>query len=260
MLKMLPTPFAWLVLVVGVAAVAYGLAMAVLYPAGGFFLVWIVAGVLLGWAGLALATRWAYAVAVLAVAAVLGLGCALIWRDAAATPPDDLDYLVVLGASLKADGSPKETLANRLDAAAAYLDENPGTRCVLSGGQGTDEPQTEASAMAAYLRNRGVDDGRLVLEERSTTTAENLRFSREAIEGDAAARGAASWDSAVQDVTVGVVTNDFHVFRALRLARGQGFAQVWGVAAPTNALYLPQALARECFAVAKDALVGNLSL
>lgn len=255
MLKMLPTPLAWLVLVVGVAAVAYGLAMAVLYPAGGFFLVWIVAGVLLGWAGLALATRWAYAVAVLAVAAALGLGCALIWRDAAATPPDDLDYLVVLGASLKADGSPKETLANRLDAAAAYLDENPGTRCVLSGGQGTDEPQTEASAMAAYLRNRGIDDGRLVLEERSTTTAENLRFSREAIEGDAAA-----WDSAAQDVTVGVVTNDFHVFRALRLARGQGFAQVWGVAAPTNALYLPQALARECFAVAKDALVGNLSL
>ena len=57
MLKMLPTPLAWLVLVVGVAAVAYGLAMAVLYPAGGFFLVWIVAGVLLGWAGLALATR-----------------------------------------------------------------------------------------------------------------------------------------------------------------------------------------------------------
>lgn len=276
----------------GAAALAYGAAMGVLYPANGFFLVWVAAGVLLcwmawavrsgAWARLPVAGRRAGAAVALAVVLVTGAGCSLIWRDAEAAAPADLDYLVVLGASLNADGTPKETLAFRLDAAAAYLAENPGTRCVLSGGQGPDEPQTEASAMATYLRGRGVAKDRLILEEHSTSTAENLRFSREEIERDAAARGAAGAagltsgaagvvagtvgepaadaSDAARTVTVGVVTNDFHVFRALRLARGQGFARVWGVSAPTNPLYLPQALVRECFAVAKDALVGNLVL
>ena len=287
----------------GAAALAYGAAMGVLYPANGFFLVWVASGALLcwvawamrsgAWARLPVIGRRAGAAAAFALVAVTGVGCAYIWRDAEAAAPADLDYLVVLGASLNADGTPKETLAYRLDAAASYLAENPGTRCVLSGGQGPDEPQTEASAMAAYLRGRGVAGGRVILEERSTTTAENLRISREEIERDVAARDAAGANGAAgatsaaepaadlggsasskepvadsaadapdaaQTSTVGVVTNDFHVFRALRLARGQGFARVWGVAAPTNPVYLPQALVRECFAVAKDALVGNLAL
>lgn len=301
----------------GVAALAYGVAMGALYPANGFFLVWVAAGAALLWLAWAARTgAWARLPAVgrrvcvvLAAALVLasGSGCALIWRDAAATPPGDLDYLVVLGASLNVDGSPKETLRFRLDAAADYLAANPRTRCVLSGGQGPDEPRTEASAMAAYLQARGVDEDRLVLEERSTTTAENLRFSRAAIARDAltaekdggAATGnvtnglsatgdatdgiaadgiaadgnvtaiaprdapdpsATETDEVLARITVGVVTNDFHVFRAVRLARGQGFSRVWGVSAPTNPLYQPQATLRECAAVLKDALVGNLTL
>lgn len=265
----------------GLALAVYGVLMGVLYPANGFFLAWVLVGLVACWAGWAqrtgvwaqvsLALRRVVCVGAVVLLVGVGSGCALIWRDAAATPPAGLDYLVVLGASLNHDGTPKETLAFRLDAARAYLDQNPQTRCVLSGGRGPDEPQTEASAMASYLRNRGVSASRLVLEQRSTSTAENLRFSRAAIERDLVGEMGGVRDDAMasptegtvtdeaRDVSVGVVTNDFHVFRAVRLARGQGFACVWGVSAPTNPLYLPQALVRECFAVLKDALTGAIA-
>lgn len=241
-------------IVLGGASLAYGAAMGVLYPARGFWLVWVVLALVFAGAGLAMrlgawgqlpacARHVVAAVALLALAAVLGT-CALIGTTAAATAPDGLDYLVVLGANLEADGTPKRTLAHRLDAAAAYLADNPETRCIVSGGQGPDEPCTEASSMARYLEQHGVDPVRITLEERSTTTAENLRFSRELID-DAGA-------------SVGVVTNDFHVFRALGIARRQGLVHVYGISAPTDAIYVPQAYLRECAALGKDALAHNL--
>ena len=239
---------------VGVVSVAYGAAMGVLYPARGFFLAWIVVGAAL------LAAGWAHrtgawqvlpvwirriAVAVMAlVACGVFAGCALIVCAAASTPPANLDYIVVLGANLNADGSPKETLRYRLDEAAAYLERNPETTCVVSGGQGPDEPCSEAESMARYLEAAGVNASRVILEDRSNTPAENLRFS------------AALLDS--PDASVGVVTNDFHVLRATRIARRQGLTSVYGISAPTNPLYLPQACVRECVALAKDAMVGNL--
>lgn len=239
---------------VGVVSVAYGAAMGVLYPARGFFLAWIVAGVALlaaGWAHRAGAWQvlpvWIRRIAVAVMALVtcgVFAGCALIMRAAVSAPPANLDYIVVLGANLNADGSPKETLRYRLDEAAAYLEQSPETTCVVSGGQGPDEPCSEAESMARYLKAAGVDASRIILEDRSTTTAENLRFS------------AALLDS--PDASVGVVTNDFHVLRATRIARRQELTSVYGISAPTNPLYLPQACVRECVALAKDAMVGNL--
>ena len=239
---------------VGVVSVAYGAAMGVLYPARGFFLAWIVVGAAL------LAAGWAHrtgawqvlpvwirriAVAVMAlVACGVFAGCALIVCAAASTPPANLDYIVVLGANLNADGSPKETLRYRLDEAAAYLERNPETTCVVSGGQGPDEPCSEAESMARYLEAAGVNASRVILEDRSTTTAENLRFSAALLDAP--------------DASVGIVTNDFHVLRATRIARRQGLTSVYGISAPTNPLYLPQACVRECVALAKDAMVGNL--
>lgn len=243
-----------ILIAVSVVSVAYGAAMGVLYPARGFFLAWIVVGAALlaaGWAhrtgawqALPVWTR-RIAVAVMAlVACGVFAGCALIMRTAVSTPPANLDCIVVLGANLNADGSPKETLRYRLDEAAAYLERNPETACIVSGGQGPDEPCSEAEAMARYLEAAGVDASRILLEDRSTTTAENLRFS------------AALLDS--PDASVGVVTNDFHVLRASRIARRQGLSNVYGISAPTNPLYLPQACVRECVALAKDAMAGNL--
>lgn len=238
----------------GIAGLAYGAAMGVLYSARGFFVVWLVLGAALVGAGLAMRcgawgqlpawARRAAAGLACVLLVLVTLTCVRIAVASATSAPEGLDYLVVLGANLEADGTPKRTLAHRLDAAAAYLADNPGTRCVVSGGQGPDEPCTEASSMAAYLERQGVDPARITLEERSTTTAENLRFSRELLD-DA-------------DASVGVVTNDFHVLRALGIARRQGLSGAVGLSAPTDAIYLPQAYLRECLALVKDGLAGNL--
>lgn len=229
--------------VLGVVSIAYGLLMAVLYPAGGFFLVWVALGA-------ALVAAWRFprirmGVCSVCLAGLLAVGVlsALIWTAAAKMPPAGLDDLVVLGAGLRPDGTPSEALRYRLDAALAYLEENPGTGCVVSGGQGFGEVRTEADAMAEYLVEHGLDEGRITKEERSSTTAENVLFSSELI-----APGS----------EVGIVTNDFHLYRALRIAERNGLSGARGLAAPSNPLYLPQAMLRECAAVVKDALFGNI--
>lgn len=229
-------------LCVGVVCAAYGLLMAVLYPAGGFFLVWL--GV-----GLALVLAWRFERARAAVCAVLVAGLlvvgalsAKILGAASLRPPDRLDALVVLGAGLLPDGSPSEALRFRLDAAVEYLEENPSTTCVVSGGRGVGEVRAEAEAMEDYLVARGVDARRITKEGSSRTTVENIRNSAELL-----APGS----------SVGVVTNDFHLCRALLLAEGNGLPGAYGLAARSNPLYLPNAVLRECAAIVKDVLVGN---
>lgn len=227
----------------GVLAAAYGVLMAALYPAGGFFLVWIALGAALVVAARVPRARRAICAVCVAGALVAGGLCGLIFSAAASAPPAGLDALVVLGAGLRPDGTPSEALAFRLDAALGYLEDNPDTTCVVSGGQGLGESRTEADAMYDYLLEHGLDAARVTREDRSTSTAENVRNSAELLESDA---------------SVGIVTNDFHLYRALRIAEKNGLAGASGLAAPSNPLYLPQSALRECAALAKDLLVGNL--
>ena len=181
--------------------------------------------------------------AALAAAVTLGVG-ALILTTAHEPAPEGLDELVVLGAQVRPDGSPSTVLRYRLDTAADYLRENPSTRCIVSGGKGANEPCSEAEAMARYLESCGIDAARIELEDASTNTAENLRNSRALLAdaGDA----------------VGIVTNDFHVLRATRIAAKQGYAHAHGIAAPSDTWYVPNNVLREVFGVAKDFLFGNM--
>ena len=229
--------------VLGAISAAYGILMAFLYPAGGFFLVWIALGAALIAAGRVEKIRRVVVGICTAAVVVAGVLGGMVWSTASATPPAGLDYLIVLGAGLRPDGTPSESLRLRLDAARDYLDANPETRCIVSGGQGLGETRTESVAMHDYLVQQGVSESRITLESRSTTTAENILYSRELLP-----------DSA----SVGVVTNDFHLYRALRIAEKNGLAGAHGLAAPSNPLYLPHALLRECAAIVKDTVVGNI--
>ncbi len=187
---------------------------------------------------------------------------------AAAHPsaPRNLDVLIVLGAQVLANGEPSRVLAFRLEAALAYLQKNLRTLAVVSGGQGPNEPCSEADAMAAWLAARGVDPARILREDRSTTTAENLAFSRRVItEAMDAGRlpqpqhaDPASPGCTAPAVHVGIVTNTFHLYRALLTAHRQGISPAWGIAAPSTPWRLPHNLLRETLGLVKNRLQGNL--
>ena len=98
---------------------------------------------------------------------------------------DDLEYIVVLGAKVNGT-APSRTLRERIDAAATYLHENPNTIAVVSGGQGSDEGISEAQCIYNGLVQRGIASERIWLEDQATSTWENLSFSMELIQENAA--------------------------------------------------------------------------
>lgn len=114
----------------------------------------------------------------------------------------------------------------------------------MTGGQGANEPFTEAEGMRDYLVNIGIDESRIILEPRALNTQQNIAYSK------------ALMDS--PEASVGIVTNNFHVFRGVGLAKKQGLTDTCGIAAPSNPLYLPNNVLREYFGITKDFLAGNL--
>ena len=238
----------------GLINICYGVSVMLLNSGTGFFVVWYAIGA--AWLGLAVALHtglWASlpalvkriaAVLLVGVLAALVLSWGLIATEFKAQGEDDLDYLIVLGAQIYSDGSPSPSLRYRLDAALAYLEQNPDTRVIVSGGKGPNEPYAEARGMAAYLMNHGVARERILLESRSESTLQNITFSM------------ALMDS--RESSVGIVTNDFHVYRAVHTARKAGLAHACGIAGYSTPLYLPNNLLRESLGLAKDFAVGNI--
>ena len=121
-----------------------------------------------------------------------------------ATANGKYDTLIILGAKVKANGTVSLSLKNRLDAAHEYLSKYPHVQVVVTGGQGADEPQTEASAMYTYLVEKGIDPERILLEDKSTSTYENLLFTKQLL------------NDSLTEATI--VSNDFHLARAKFLA------------------------------------------
>lgn len=148
--------------------------------------------------------------------------------------PGEVEYLVVLGAQVRGTQI-TNSLMQRLDAAYSYLMEHPGTVAVVSGGQGKGESVTEAEAMAENLIRRGIVAPRIFREERSASTLENLRFSLEYI--------------GRREARVAVVTNGFHLYRALLLGKHAGYRNLSGIAAASDPVLFFNYLAREVIAV-----------
>ena len=138
------------------------------------------------------------------------------------SPETDCDYLLVLGAKVN-PGGPSLALRNRIDAAFDYLTAHPDCTAILSGGQGPDEPMTEARCMYNELAARGIDPQRLWLEDQSTNTWENMKFSRAMLEEK----------TGTAPEQIGLLSNEFHLFRAQLFARRFGFDPV-GVPAATS--------------------------
>lgn len=124
---------------------------------------------------------------------------------AVATQPSEDATVVVLGC--RAYGSrPSIMLASRLDAAYDYLTEHPEAICIVSGGQGPDENMPEAECMYLYLTEKGIEPERIYMEDKSTSTRENLLFSQEIIEAEGL------------NPEIAIVTNEYHEYRAGMIA------------------------------------------
>lgn len=107
-------------------------------------------------------------------------------------PEPGLDYVVVLGAQVKGS-SPSQSLLYRIQEAAEYLKENPETKAILSGGKGTGEVISEAHCMRRELEKMGISGERLIEENRSTSTKENIVYSYELIQEDSK-KGEKKWE------------------------------------------------------------------
>lgn len=152
------------------------------------------------------------------------------------------DYLIVLGAQIKGTRVTR-TLKKRLDTAVIYLKDNPNTTVITSGGQGNGEDLTEAEAMKRYMISQGVDAKRILKEDKSTNTQENITFSKKLLKDHA---------------SVVIVTNGFHIFRAISIAKKQGLQKVQGLSAPSDSILFINYYVREVFGVIKEKLVGNI--
>lgn len=155
-------------------------------------------------------------------------------------PKGNEQVVIVLGAGLAGD-KPNAILARRLDKAADYAEKNPDCIIITSGGQGPAEVVSEAFAMKNYLLEKGVEESRVFMEDRSTTTEENLRFSLEIMKG-------LGYDELSQVV---ITTNDFHCFRSSKYAEEEGFENVCTLPASTPYMtWLPNYI-REIMALGK---------
>ena len=158
----------------------------------------------------------------------------------------EVDYLIVLGARLYGE-TPSPSLLERLKSAKIYLTDKKNVKVVVSGGQGTDEDVPEGYAMSKYLMENGIDKNRIIIEDKSTTTFENLRFSLDKIRDE----------DDRENIKVLIVTNKYHVFRSKFLARRLGMIS-YGLGTKTPTTTILTSYIREYFAVIKSLFYDKL--
>lgn len=142
------------------------------------------------------------------------------------TQPDaNCDYLIILGAGVEGD-TPSPILQNRIDQAYAYLTEHPNAICIPTGGKGDDENLSEAQCIFNHLTAKGIDADRIWMEDKATSTVENFEYSIALLKEKTGGIPG----------NVGVLSNEFHLFRASLIAKDQGLEAVY-IPAATGDLF-----------------------
>ena len=152
-------------------------------------------------------------------------------------PEKDKDYLIILGCGIRKDGTPTPLLAGRIDRAVRFAKEQEALTgkvpvFVTSGGKGPDEVTSESEAMKNYLLERGIPEKQILEEDRSTSTFENMQFSKKLI------------DAEDPKAKVAFSTTNYHVFRSGLMARRVKMRAV-GIGARTKWYFWPNAAVRE---------------
>lgn len=164
----------------------------------------------------------------------------VIVNSAISNTNEKVECVIVLGAGLKGE-VPTLVLLERLNYTLDYLERNPGTKVIVSGGQGPGETITEAEAMKRFLVRYGVPQESIIKEEQSTSTFENMVFSKRLYEK--------TYGKSLNKVMI--ITNDFHMFRSKMLAKRAGL-NPYGISSATPWYIYPNVFLREYLAVFKS--------
>lgn len=161
-----------------------------------------------------------------------------IIKNARTDPEPERDYLIVLGAAVHGD-EPSPSLLRRLQGALEYLEQYPDSIAIVSGGQGPGENKTEALAMYQWLCQRGIDPERIIMEDKATSTKENLEFSFDIIRslGDE------------PEGKVAILSSPYHLYRAKSMARMLGVNAAGVAGEPDRLLLTINYFIREAFGV-----------
>lgn len=165
----------------------------------------------------------------------------IIWQGSK-TYRDKVDYLFILGAKLYGD-KPSPALLERLKSGVEYLNVQPDVKVIVCGGQGADELISEADAMKRYLIENGIEEDRVILEDKSVNTFQNIKFGLEKMK---------EIDDR-EDFEILIATSRFHVFRSKLIAKRLGL-NAYGLPAKVPPTTLTPSYIREYFAVIKTFL------
>jgi uncharacterized SAM-binding protein YcdF (DUF218 family) len=167
---------------------------------------------------------------------------------AKAEPEDNADYVIILGA--KVNGSnPSVEFSARIREAMSYLVKNPRTKVITTGAQGPDENMSEAEAAEKVILGARIHEDRIIREDRSTSTAENLANAADIIR---------SKGSDPSRAKVVIVSSAFHLYRASQYAKSIGYENVSYAGSNGLFLLIPQYYFREFAALVKEYMDGNL--
>ena len=166
-------------------------------------------------------------------------------------PKEEPGYIIVLGTTVYEDG-PCYLLRQRLKEAVKWADTYEDAKIVVTGGQGETEPFTEGSEMKRYLvEELGVLEERIIVEEASVNTYENMKFTGEILES-------ADENFSYESTPVLVVTNNFHMYRSIQIAKKAGYENVSGAPSGTYIFLFPHYMVREFCAILKNLALGRM--
>ena len=159
-------------------------------------------------------------------AVIAGAYMPSVFNEAKKNHRDNCEYLMILGGNVFGADTPSPQLVERMKTAAEYLKENKECFVVPCGGCfRREQKKSEAQIIADYLVEQGIDEGRIILEDKSTTTVENFEFAAEIIKTHSG--------KDISEVDVAFLSSDYHIYRASVIAECCGFEKIGKVSSPT---------------------------
>ncbi len=170
----------------------------------------------------------------------------LILNPAVVSVNEKADHVILLGGGISKEGKLPKSVMTRVEKAAEYLEKNPESLCVVTGGTLKWLPYPEAPEIKRQLVAAGIAPDRILVEDQAKDTIQNFQLSAKLL---AESKGV-SLQEVLETSTV-VVTSRFHLRRAERLARRMGFTNVKGIGTACPAIYVPHNYMREICAYVK---------